>query len=44
LTYKSSIQPGVRTTRAGASSDSPFDDRYDLSLLAKLAFVFLFTC
>jgi hypothetical protein len=42
LTY-SSIQPGVRTTRAGAA-DSPINDRYEFSLMAKLAFVFLFTC
>jgi len=42
LTY-SSIQPGVRTTRADAA-DSPINDRYDFSLLAKLAFVILFTC
>src|SRR5438094_5157810 len=41
LTY-SSVQPGVRTTRADAA-DSPINDRYDLSLLAKLAFVILFT-
>jgi hypothetical protein len=42
LTY-SSIQPGVRTTRADAA-DSPKQRSVRFSLLAKLAFVILFTC
>jgi len=41
LTY-SSIQPGPRTGRADAA-DSPITIG-TISLLAKLAFVFLFTC